>query len=323
MENSPSPNDKLRTLFRESKLLGPLAFIKFGNKTLDDILFPEIKWSSSDTAICVTGLTLAALSLPFFLGKYPRANRRKAESEVVLDKQAIEQLLLQKWVREADQGPAEPQAKETSVRQDPGPHESRTFGTGTQAQPDAATIADVNTGKGCENGLDQFSEPPQAPKEIVRDKMITAEEKNAPANIFPSGEGEEASRPLLPSPPEADSGRKAKDEKVPEDNANQAPTPAKVVNDDVWAGPSSEPPVEFTGTPLMGKQKEIAQALKKAGILTNGSTKELINKLKKKAILWGKRAGRDFFVYVNSKLVEPDRIERARQELDKIKNPNR
>src|SRR5262249_1405229 len=86
-----------------------------------------------------------------------------------------------------------------------------------------------------------------------------------------------------------------------------------------WEPFPSSVPDAYSKKPLVGKQCEIAQALKLAGILTHGNRQELLNKLRKGKLLRGQRDGKQFYVHV-LKPGKEDRLEKAFSGLETIRN---
>jgi len=161
-------------------------------------------------------------------------------------------------------------------------------------------------------------------------EWLTADLKDAGRVILAAAESlgrraEEEGARTAPSPPpdvdaDAIAGGRTEVAEAPEGGADQAPGQEQSDEGDqeAWEGPSSTPPETFADAPLIGEQWQIAWALKQAGILTKDTPKALKNKVEKKVALWGKQSGRDHYVYVN-KDFDPDRIQRALQELEAIK----
>jgi hypothetical protein len=79
---------------------------------------------------------------------------------------------------------------------------------------------------------------------------------------------------------------------------------------------------EFDDRPLVGERWQIAWALKLAGILNNGTPKELKSRLKNKMTLRHEEAGREQHVFIN-KTQDADRIQKALDELRHIKTRGR
>src|SRR5262249_28853857 len=88
--------------------------------------------------------------------------------------------------------------------------------------------------------------------------------------------------------------------------------------EDIWKAYHGEAPACFHQTRLEGEQWQVAWALKQVGVLPRGTPKQLKNKVRKGDILWGKRSGRTYYVYVHQSL-GAERIERALAELEQIK----
>ncbi len=80
---------------------------------------------------------------------------------------------------------------------------------------------------------------------------------------------------------------------LPGRNVHQSRTHQRPTDngDEPWEDFRTPTPLDFFASFLMGEQWQITWALALARILTKGTTKELLNKLRRKEILWGKRSG--------------------------------
>jgi hypothetical protein len=85
-----------------------------------------------------------------------------------------------------------------------------------------------------------------------------------------------------------------------------------------WEPFSKTHPKKFLDDHLLGQKWQIAWALMLAGILKDGTVTEMESKLSKKIVLWGKCAGRTYYVFVSKKFGQ-GRLDKAQAELKVIK----